>query len=100
MAMIEVSIVPVGTPTASVSQYVAGAVRILQGEPGIKYELNPMGTVIEGNLEQLLNLAARMHQSAFDAGAVRVVTTIKVDERRDKPLTMTGKLEAVKNKLG
>jgi uncharacterized protein (TIGR00106 family) len=100
MAMIEVSIVPVGTPTPSVSQYVAGAVRILQSEPDIKYELTAMGTIIEGELERLLTLAGRMHQSAFEAGVMRVVTNIKIDERRDKPLTMNGKIDAVKEKLG
>ena len=100
MAMIEVSIVPLGTPTPSVSQYVAGAVRILQGEPGIKYELTAMGTIIEGDMERLLTLAGRMHESAFEAGVMRVVTNIKIDERRDKPLTMNGKIDAVRKKLG
>jgi len=100
MAMIEVSVVPVGTPTPSLSQYVAGAVRLLQNEPGIKYELTAMGTIIEGDLEQLLALAARMHRSAFEAGVMRVATTIKIDERRDKPSSMSSKLAAVKSKLG
>ncbi len=100
MAMMEVSIVPMGTSTPSVSEYVAGALRILQNEPDIKYELTAMGTIIEGELEHLLALAGRMHQSAFDAGAMRVLTTIKVDERRDKPLTMNGKIKSVKEKLG
>jgi len=100
MAMIEVSVVPVGTPTPSISQYVAGAVRILQSEPDIKYELTAMGTIIEGDMERLLTLAGRMHESAFEAGVMRVVTNIKIDERRDKPLTMNGKIDAVKKKLG
>jgi uncharacterized protein (TIGR00106 family) len=100
MAMMEISIVPVGTQSPSVSKYVAGAVRILRGEPGIKYELTAMGTIIEGDLEHLLILAGKMHRSAFDAGAMRVLTTIKVDERRDKPLTIQGKIAAVKEKLG
>ena len=100
MAIIDLSVVPVGTPTPSVSQYVAGAVKILQNEPGIKYELTAMNTIIEGDLEHILTLARRMHESAFDAGVKRVVTTIRIDERRDKPLTMSGKIEAVKKKLG
>jgi uncharacterized protein (TIGR00106 family) len=100
MAIIDISIVPVGTATPSVSQYVAGAVRILQNEPGIKYQLTPMNTIIEGELEHILALASRMHQSAFEAGVVRVVTTIRIDERRDKPLTMNGKLKAVRRRLG
>ena len=99
MAMIDISVVPVGTQSPSVSQYVAGAVRILQAEPDIKYELTAMNTIIEGDLERLLALAGRMHRSAFDAGVTRVVTTIRIDERRDKPLTISGKVEAVKRKL-
>jgi uncharacterized protein (TIGR00106 family) len=100
MAMIDISVVPVGTGSPSASEYVAGAVRILKNEPGIKYELTAMNTIIEGDLEKLLTLARRMHNSAFDAGAKRVVTTIRIDERRDKPLTIQGKIKAVKEKLG
>ncbi len=100
MAMIDISVVPVGTGKPSVSEYVAGAVKLLQKEPGIKYELTAMNTIIEGDLDKLLSLAQRMHRSAFDAGAKRVVTTIRIDERRDKPLTIEGKIKAVKDKLG
>ncbi len=100
MAMIDISVVPVGTQSPSVSAYVAGAVKILQDEPGIKYELTAMNTIIEGDLDRLLTLARRMHRSAFDAGAERVVTTLRIDERRDKPLTIEGKIKAVKEKLG
>ncbi len=100
MAMIDISVVPVGTQSPSVSHFVAGAVKILQKEPGIKYELTAMNTIIEGDLDKLLSLAAMMHRSAFEAGAKRVVTTLRIDERRDKPLTIEGKIKAVKEKLG
>jgi uncharacterized protein (TIGR00106 family) len=100
MAIIDISVVPVGTGKPSVSDYVAGAVKLLQKEPGIKYELTAMNTIIEGDLSKLLALAQKMHDSAFDAGATRVVTTIRIDERRDKPLTIQGKIKAVKDKLG
>ena len=100
MAIVEVSVVPVGTKTPSVSKYVAKAVQVLQEEKGIKYNLTAMGTIIEGDLEQLLSLVGKMHQSAFDAGAMRVVTTVKIDERRDKPSSMSYKVEAVKRELG
>ena len=99
MAMIEISVLPVGTQKPSVSRFVAGAVKILRDEPDIGYELTAMGTIIEGERRHLLALAERMHQSAFDAGAVRVVTTIKIDERMDKPLTIKGKIKAVQEKL-
>ena len=99
MAMIDISVVPVGTGKPSVSEYVAGAVKILQKEPDIRYELTAMNTIIEGELGKLLALAQKMHRSAFDAGAERVVTTMRIDERRDKPLTIEGKIKAVKEKL-
>jgi len=100
MAIIDISVVPVGTQSPSVSRYVAGAVRILKNEPGIKYELTPMNTIVEGELGKLMSLAQRMHESAFDAGVMRVVTTIRIDDRRDKPLSMSGKKKAVNDKLG
>ena len=99
MAMMEISVVPLGTGSASVSSYVAGAVKLLQKQAGITWELCPMGTVIEGDLDTLLSLAGMMHRSALEAGAVRAVTTIKIDERTDKPLTIDGKLTAVREKL-
>jgi uncharacterized protein (TIGR00106 family) len=58
MAIIDISVVPVGTPSPSVSQYVAGAVGMLEKEPGIKYEVTAMNTIIEGDLATLLSLGA------------------------------------------
>jgi len=95
----EISVVPLGTGTPSLSQYVAQAVKVLQKEKGIKYELTAMGTIIEGDLEQLLALAKKMHEAVFGAGAMRVATTIKIDDRRDKISTMSNKIESLKTKL-
>ena len=100
MAIIDINVVPVGTGKPSVSEFVAGAVKILQKEPGIKWEMTAMNTIIEGDLDKLLTLVKKMHRSAFDAGAKRVVTTIRIDERTDKPLTIESKVKAVKDKIG
>ena len=91
MALVEISVIPLGTPTPSVSQYVARAVKVLEGEKDIKYELTAMGTIIEGDLERVLTLARKMHEAVFNAGVMRVVTTIKIDDRRDKASTMGSK---------
>ncbi|MFC2010585.1 MTH1187 family thiamine-binding protein [Chloroflexota bacterium] len=100
MAIIDVGVIPLGTETPSVSKYVAGAVRLLENEKDIKYELTAMGTIIEGDLPNLLSLAQKMHDSAFDAGAMRVVTIIKIDERRDQVATISSKTETVNRELG
>jgi uncharacterized protein (TIGR00106 family) len=99
MAIAEVSVVPLGTKTASVSQYVAQAIKILEQEQGIKHEITPMGTVIEGDLDRILAVVKRMHEGVLGEGVARVVTTVKIDDRRDKPLTMKGKLDSVREKL-
>lgn len=99
MALVEVSVIPVGTRTCSLSQYIAQAVQVLQGEEDIKYELTAMGTIIEGDLERLLALVRKMHEAVFDAGAMRVVTMIKIDDRRDKTSSIKSKMDSLKSKL-
>ncbi|MFC1917161.1 MTH1187 family thiamine-binding protein [Chloroflexota bacterium] len=99
MAIVEVSVVPIGTSTPSVSRYVARAIQILREQSAVKYELTAMGTIIEGDLEQVMTLVKEMHRSAFNEGVQRVVTTIKIDERRDKPATIDSKVTSVHQKL-
>ena len=99
MALVEVTVIPLGTETPSVGKYVARAVQVLKGEEGVDYELTSMGTIMEGDLERLLAVVAKMHQTVFDAGAMRVVTTVRIDDRRDKALSSSGKLESLRREL-
>jgi len=99
MAIAEISVVPLGTKTPSVSQYVARAVKVLEGEKDIKYEITPMGTVIEGDLDMILAVARKMHEATFGEGVVRVLTTVKIDDRRDKAQSMKGKVESLRKNL-
>lgn len=99
MAVAEISVVPIGTGSASISRDVADAVSVLRSEKRLKYELTSMGTIIEGDVKDILRAAGRMHQSVLDGGARRVLTSIKIDDRRDKPLSMRGKVASVKRKL-
>ncbi|MDO8635501.1 MAG: MTH1187 family thiamine-binding protein [Dehalococcoidia bacterium] len=98
MAIIEVSVMPLGTKTPSIGQYVAEAIHVLEKEK-INYELTSMGTVIEGDVDRILSVVGKMHQAAFAGGVLRVVTTIKIDDRRDKAATRESKVKSVKEKL-
>lgn len=97
MPIAEITIIPVGVGS-SVSDYVAEALRIVE-RSGLKYKLTPTSTVIEGDLGQLFSVIKRMHESAFNKGAPRVVTVIKIDDRRDKSITMDYKVRVVEEKL-
>ena len=98
MAVVEVCLIPIGTKETSVSKYVAEAEKILMAE-GVKYKLNPMGTVIEADADKALEVIRKMQESVFDKGADRVYSVIKMDDRRDKKSSMEQKIKSVTDKL-
>ena len=99
MAVAEVSVIPLGTETPSVSKYVARAVKILQQEKDVKYEITPMGTIIEGDLDKILAVVRKMHEGTFGEGVARVLTTVKIDDRRDRAQGMKEKLNSLRREL-
>ncbi len=94
----EISVVPLGTGSASVSDYVAACIDVLEKSGHVSYKLTPMGTILEGPLDKILKITQEMHAVPFQRGATRVITTLKIDDRCDKVLTMKGKLEAVRSR--
>ncbi len=100
MAIMEISIVPMGTQSPSVSHHIARITRVIEQESSVRFELTPMGTVIEGDAGMLLDLARRMHESAFNDEVKRIITSIKIDDRRDKQVSMEGKLNSLRTKMG
>lgn len=98
MAVVEVTIVPIGTGSPSLSDYIAGALKVLEGSD-LEYELTSTGTILEGDLDDLLKVVKEMHNSVFDDEVSRVVTTVRIDDRRDKELTIEGKKKSVGDKL-
>lgn len=93
--IVEIAIVPLGTGTTSLSQYVARCLDVVKQAPDVSYQLTAMGTIIQGPIERVLDLAQKMHEAPFAMGAKRVLTTIKIDDRRDKLATIESKVKAV-----
>jgi uncharacterized protein (TIGR00106 family) len=98
MAIVAISIAPLGEGT-SVSKYVAAAERVLREDGRVKYRLDPMFTTIQGDLDICLEVAQKMHEAVFAAGAKRVDTLIKIDDRRDKIVDMEDKIRSVEEKI-
>ncbi len=98
MAVVEVSIIPLGIPGTSLSTHVARVLKVLQ-ESSLRYELTAMGTIISGDLEEILQVLRKMHESCFSAEVARVLTQIKIDDRRDKPGSPEQKIRSVMTKL-
>ena len=99
MAVVEISVVPLGLEGTSLSSYVAQALTVLQ-ESSLDYELTAMGTIISGDLDEIWVVLRKMHESCFAPGVPRVLTSIKIDDRRDKVGSARQKVHSVEQKLG
>ena len=97
--VVEISLIPIGEGT-SLSKYVADAQKVLQ-RLGVEHLLTPSSTVFQASSrKEALEIIDMLCEEVFKKGAKRLVTTIKIDERRDKPgWGMKYKLESVKEKL-
>src|SRR5512137_2620093 len=79
----DVSVVPLGVGT-SVSAYVKKAVKALDGS-GLRVMHGPMSTSLEARtLDEVFAAVKKAHEAVLAAGAKRVVTTVKLDDRRDR----------------
>ena len=94
MIISQLSIAPVGKGT-SVSKYVKLVIETLEKE-NVKFETNAMATVIEtDDLDTLFNVVQKAHNAVVKAGAERVITELKIDDRKDKNATTESKLDAL-----
>ena len=98
MALMHLTIIPLGTNSPSVGEYVVDIQKVLE-KYGFPYELTDMGTIIEGNTEDLLKLAAQLAEMPFLKGVNRVVTQISLDDRRDKKVSIGAKKASVASRL-
>jgi len=95
LAIVAVSVAPLGTGSTSVSRFVAEAERVLREDGRVRYRLDPMFTTIEGDLPVIFEIITKMHEAVIQAGALRISTVIKIDDRRDKDVRMEEKVEVV-----
>ena len=94
MIISQLSIAPIGS-SPSVSKYVKKVVNLIN-KSDVKSETNAMATVIETeDLDTLLNLVKEAHMTMVRSGAKRIITELKIDDRRDKNATINSKLKAL-----
>lgn len=99
MAIVDFSVVPVGTGSTSISDAVAIAHKVVL-DSAIPHHLNPMSTTIETELGDAFALISQIHQRLRDAGYMRLITKIHIDDRFDRePPRMNAKVQAVKEKV-
>ena len=95
--LVEFSVVPLGMGE-SVSRQIAQVLKIVS-ESGVGYKANPMGTVLEGDWDEVISVVKKCHDEVMK-DAERVLTSITIDDRKGKELRIEKKLESVERKLG
>jgi uncharacterized protein (TIGR00106 family) len=95
----EIVVTPIGTTKTGLSDYIAKAMDEIK-KAGVKYQLHPMGTVFEADdLDTAFNITRACHQAVIKAGAKRVITTLRLDERLEQPRSMKERVERVMAKV-
>ena len=95
MIISQLSIAPLGEGT-SVSKYVRIAVQSIKNS-GVRYKNNAMATVIETeDMDTLFEVVKNAHNAVVNAGAKRIITELKIDDRKDKNATSEYKLKAIR----
>ena len=49
---------------------------------GIKYEVGPMETTMEGELDELLEIVKKAQEICLEQGASRVISLVKIDYKK------------------
>lgn len=97
MVLLEMSIVPMGSGE-SVSQYVALCVDLVD-QSGLAYEVHSMGTIVEGELPQVLDLLKQCIEKVAESSN-RVTCSAKFDFRRGQSGRISSKVDRVEQQLG
>ncbi|MGD8990712.1 MAG: MTH1187 family thiamine-binding protein [Desulfobacterales bacterium] len=94
--IIEFSIFPLDKGE-SLSPYVARALKLIQ-DSGLPYELNPMGTCVEGEWNDVMALVNRCFQ-ALEKDCNRITLSLKADYRKGPAGRLKSKVASVRQKL-
>lgn len=96
----ELEVIPIGTGSPSLSSILAQVAKLID-QSGLDYQVGPMGTTVEGEWDRIMTLARQCHQAVLQSSS-RVMTTIRIDDRKDKPAAgrITQKVQSLEAKVG
>ena len=92
MATADLTVLALGRPDASTSEYIAEIQRRLQQQERVRFRMHAMGTSLEGTTEDILAIVGELHAVPFEMDVPRVYTVLKLDERRDREQTLDDKV--------
>ena len=96
MVLLEFSMSPLGK-SESVGKYVSRSLEIVD-QSGVEYRLNPMGTVLEGEWDDVMDVVRQCYER-MRKDCNRISCTMKVDFRKGKNGRLSGKVASVEKRL-
>jgi len=93
----EFSMIPIGSGS-SIGDRLAEVLRVVDAS-GVPYKVNPMGTVIEGEWDDLFKLIKKCHKTMMKKEE-RVLTSISIDDRKGRPGRLEQKVKSIEKRLG
>jgi uncharacterized protein (TIGR00106 family) len=97
MVLLEFSMTPLGKGEG-VSPYVARSIDIVD-RSGLKYRLTPMGTILEGEWDDVMRVVRECHERMRE-DCDRITTSIRIDYRAGASGRLESKVRSVEDKLG
>lgn len=76
-SLISIQIIPTVPHGENVYHYVDAAIKVIE-EAGIKYEVNPLETTMEGDMAELMAVVQKMNDTLVEKGANKIISQIKV----------------------
>ncbi|UXH45901.1 thiamine-binding protein [Rossellomorea vietnamensis] len=76
-ALVSIQIIPKTKNGEDVIPYVDEAIAIIE-KSGVRYEVHPLETTMEGNLSQLFKVIEQMNERMIEIGSKNVISQIKV----------------------
>ena len=99
MATADLTVIGLGRTDPSAGAYIAEIQRRLAAQDKVGYRLHAMGTSLEGETADILEIVGELHTVPFELGLPRVYSVLKLDERRDKEQTLDDKVRSVEERL-
>ena len=94
----EISVFPLDKGARGLSRFVAQSIKIIE-QSGLDFEVHAMGTLIEGPSDKIFEVIRECHENMISQSD-RVVTQIKIDDRKGVSGTIRTKVRSVEEKVG
>ncbi|WP_053365670.1 thiamine-binding protein [Bacillus sp. FJAT-27245] len=76
-ALVSIQIIPKAATSEETIKLVDAAIEVID-QAGVKYEVHPLETTLEGELSELLGVIEKMNERMIELGTPNVISQVKI----------------------